>query len=137
MPHPESRIIRLVVIRVIHYMNNLNPTHNPTPASRHPLFTNAGCCMVVYASYHDSKIGNSHRHSNTLGGPWTKNSEGPQTNGLILVEGPLDPRCPWTLSTLSTRLLRPWPFGSVATNYKTLATVVPLCIMVYLICINI
>ena len=34
---------------------------------------------------------------------------GPQTNGifgLILVGGPLDPRGPWALPTLSTRLLR-------------------------------
>ena len=33
---------------------------------------------------------------------------GRQTNGLILVGGRLDPRGPWSLSTMSTRLLSPF-----------------------------
>ena len=43
------------------------------------------------------------------GGAWARNSEGPQTNVVLGVHfgwGPLVFRVPWTLSTLSTRLLR-------------------------------
>ena len=36
----------------------------------------------------------------------------PQTNGIILVGGTRDRRGPWTLSTLSTHLLRPWFYSS-------------------------
>ena len=44
-----------------------------------------------------------HRRSTTLGATHQMYLFGP-----ILVGGPLDPRGHWTLSTLSTSLLRPW-----------------------------
>ena len=89
-----------------------------------------------------------------IGGPWSRNSEGPPKPmvflaaitafrgvangwtgwtmssgpkgpevpkqivflGFVLIEGPLDARRPWTLSTLSTRLLRPWTLSTLSTR---------------------
>ena len=43
----------------------------------------------------------------TLGDPWVRNSEDPSNQWYHFGWPPLDPRGPWTLPTLSTRLLRP------------------------------
>ena len=82
-------------------------------SSHRPDNTYHGLCYTsrgALAGMRNSSMGgtlSNHRRSKTLGGPWTRNSEGPQNQwlfwGFILIGDPLDPRGLYTLSTLSIR----------------------------------
>ena len=63
--------------------------------------------MTVNTTTQQNCNNGGHMCSKTLGGPWTSNSEGPQTNCIILVAGPLDFVHPVHLLAMLTVILAP------------------------------